>query len=343
MAASTTGPLPTFTLSQIQAWDTDHLETAATHWTATAAHWRDGFTAVSSGIDRPGGTAWEGASAEAASARAERDRVQVLGLVDRLHDASSIARSGAAELTAAKSRALASVENAQRAGFTVSEDLSVRDPLTVPSKPIRLIRDVQAQAFSADIRAQSTILAATDQSVASKLSTIAAGFTGFEFRESPFPQEPPPPPVPMPPYEPKVWGACAARGAHPNKVVRTFNRAAITAGFRSLSAGDSVLYCGNEKYGLLHLYAKGHDADWEAFTFPWMGNWRNLADYAIGAALAYPESVTYRQSNDTFAIERAIYPINAKGEISGPSTWKVHVVISASDGKIVTAYPMRTK
>jgi hypothetical protein len=140
-----------------------------------------------------------------------------------------------------------------------------------------------------------------------------------------------------------VWGACAARGADPNKVVRTFNRAPISAGFRSLPAGDSVLYCGNEKYGLLHLYAKGHDADWSAFTFPWMGNWRNLADYAIGAALSYPESVTYRQSNDTFAIERAIYPVNAQGEITGPSTWKVHVVISASDGKIVTACPMSTK
>jgi hypothetical protein len=77
--------------------------------------------------------------------------------------------------------------------------------------------------------------------------------------------------------------------------------------------------------------------------FPGAGNSRNLADYAISAALAYPESVTYRQSNDTFAIERAIYPVNAQGEITGPSTWKVHVVISASDGKIITAYPMSTK
>jgi hypothetical protein len=339
MAPSAPAPLPTLALSQIQAWDTDHLETAATHWTATAARWRDGFSEVSSGIDRPGGTAWDGASAEAASARSERDRVQVLGLVERLHDAASIARSGAAELTAAKTRALASVDNAQRAGFTVSEDLSVRGTLTVPSKPLRLVRDVQAQAFAADIRAQSTILAATDQSVASKLTAIQTGFSEFSFREAP-PLEPPPPQIPFPPYEPKVWGACAARGADPNKVVRTFNRAPISAGFRSLPAGDSVLYCGNEKYGLLHLYAKGHDADWSAFTFPWMGNWRNLADYAISAALAYPESVTYRQSNDTFAIERAIYPVNAQGEITGPSTWKVHVVISASDGKIITAYPM---
>jgi hypothetical protein len=150
--------------------------------------------------------------------------------VDRLHDASSIARSGAAELTAAKSRALASVDNAQRAGFTVSENLSVRDTLAVPSKPMQLIRYAQARAFAADIRAQSTMLAATDQSVASRLTAIQTGFSEFSFREAP-PLEPPPPPVPFPPYEPKVWGACAARGADPNKVVRAFNRAPISLDF----------------------------------------------------------------------------------------------------------------
>jgi hypothetical protein len=74
-----------------------------------------------------------------------------------------------------------------------------------------------------------------------------------------------------------------------------------------------------------------------------MGNWRNLADYSIAAALAYPETVTYRQQNDTFAVERAMYPINEKGETTGPSSWKVHVVISASDGHIITAYPISTR
>ncbi len=335
--SSAPASLPSLTLSQIQAWDTDHLETAAAHWTTTATRWREGFTAVSSGIARPGGTVWEGTSAEAAYTRTERDRGQVLGLVDRLHEASSIARTGAADLAATKSRALASVDNALRAGFAVSEDLSVRDTLTVHSKPLRLIRDLQARVFAADIRAQSTMLAATDQSVASKLTTIQTGFTEFNFREAP-----PPPPIPFPPYQPKVWGACKTSGADPNKVVRTFNRASISAGFNSLPAGDSQLYCGNDEFGFLHI-ANEHGQDWSNKSFPWMGNWRNLGDYAIGAALAYPESVTYRQQNDTFAVERAIFPVNANGEITGPSTWKVHVVISASDGKIITAYPINTK
>jgi hypothetical protein len=126
-------------------------------------------------------------------------------------------------------------------------------------------------------------------------------------------------------------------------VVRTFNRAPISAGFNSLPAGDSQLYCGNEKYGTITPLRQRAQRGLVSLSFSVMGNWRNLADYAISAALSYPESVTYRQSNDTFAIERAIYPVNAQGEITGPSTWKVHVVISASDGKIITAYPMSTK
>jgi hypothetical protein len=337
MAPSTSAPLPTLTLSQIQGWDVDHLEAAASQWTATATNWRDGFTAVSSGIARPGGTAWEGASAEAASARSERDRQQVLGLAERLQEASSVARTGAADLAAAKSRALAFVENAQRAGFVVSEDLSVRDPLTVYSKPMRLIRDMQAQVLASDIRTQSTILAATDQTVASRLSTITAGFTRFTFPEAP-PQEPPPPPVPMPPYDPKVWGACALRNADPNKVVRTFYRAPITAGFNSLPSGDSQLYCGNDKYGFLHI-ADEHGEQWSdvAMTrFPGAGNWRYLADYAISATLANPERVVYQQQNDTFALYRDIYRITEDGPVYAFTT---RVVISATDGKVVTAFP----
>jgi hypothetical protein len=334
-------PLPSLSLSQIHAWDTEHLETAAAHWTSTAARWHDGFSAVAAGITRPAGTDWEGSAADAASMRSERDRVQVLGLVDRLHEASTIARTGAADLVAAKSRALASVDDAMRAGFVVAEDLSVRDPLTVASKPMRLVRDTQSYAFAADIRAQSTILAATDQAVASRLNTIAAGFTGFEFRESPFPQVPPPPPIPMPPYQPKVWGACKLSGADPNKVVRTFYRAPLTSGFNSLPGGDSQLYCGNDKYGFLHI-AKDHGQDWQNVAmsrFPGAGNWRDLADYSISAALANPERVEYRQDNNTFTVYRDIYRITDNGSVYA---FTCRVAISASDGKIITAFPQTT-
>lgn len=168
-------PLPRLTLSQIAAWDIDHLDDAASSWRPTARRWQDGFSAVNTGIIRPGGTEWTGASADAASARTDRDRICVAGLAERLNSAAAVARTGAAEISAAKSSAIASVENAHRAGFVVAEDRSVRDSLAVQSKPIRLIRDLQAKVFAADLKAQSLQLAAADQAVASKLNAFTAG------------------------------------------------------------------------------------------------------------------------------------------------------------------------
>jgi uncharacterized protein DUF4226 len=52
------------------------------------------------------------------------------------------------------------------------------------------------------------------------------------------------------------------------------------------------------------------EADWQYFSdskWPWAGNWRYLADYALSQTLAYPERVEYRQDNDTFALYRKIY------------------------------------
>ncbi len=42
MAAATAVP----TLSQIQAWDTEHLEGTANHWTSAADTWEHSFTNV---------------------------------------------------------------------------------------------------------------------------------------------------------------------------------------------------------------------------------------------------------------------------------------------------------
>lgn len=176
--------------------------------------------------------------------------------------------------------------------------------------------------------------AADSQAKSAVLRSLIPSYQAVGY--GPKPQEPPPAPVPFPPYEPKVWAACRARGQDPGKVVRTFYHAPISAGFRSLPAGDSVLYCGNDKYGLLHIQEE-HGPDWNGVMgsrWPWAGNWRYLADYAIGATLAYPERVEYNQGNDTFAVYRKIYTPD------GSYAFTTRVVISASDGKVITAFPM---
>jgi hypothetical protein len=166
-------------------------------------------------------------------------------------------------------------------------------------------------------------------------ATLGSLYPSYAVGYGPKPLEPPPAPVPFPPYQPKVWGACRARGQDPGKVVRKFYHAPVSAGFRSLPAGDSVLYCGNDKYGLLHIETE-HEDQWDQIAnsrWPSSGNWRYLADYAISATLAYPERVEYNQDNDTFAAYRKI------SLPDGTYVFTTRVVISASDGKIITAFP----
>ena len=168
---------------------------------------------------------------------------------------------------------------------------------------------------------------------AATLESLGPSYRAVGF--GPKPLEPPPAPVPFPPYQPKVWGACRARGQDPDKVVRTFYHAPISVGFRSLPSGDAVLYCGSDKYGLLHIQLR-HFRDWDEIAntrWPTAGNWRYLADYAIGATLAYPERVEYNQDNDTFAIYRRIF------RPDGGYAFTTRVVVSASNGKIITAFP----
>jgi hypothetical protein len=186
---------------------------------------------------------------------------------------------------------------------------------------------------TADINRVVGETAAESQARTATLRSLRPSYQAVGF--GPKPQEPPPAPVPFPPYQPKVWAACRARGQDPDKVVRTFYHAPISAGFRSLPAGDSILYCGNDKYGLLHI-EKEHEDQWDYIAgsrWPSAGNWRYLADYAMSQTLAYPERVEYNQSNDTFAVYRKIW------RTDGAYAFTTRVVISASDGKIITAFP----
>lgn len=336
MAAASDG-FPT--LSELMAWPTNHLTDSADHWTATSGQWYEVFTQVwqdSASVD------WQGETAETLQTRTDNDRIKVSGLVDQLRQAAAIARTGASDLDAASSRVRYAVEDAQAAGFDVGEDLSVTDRSTGGSAAQRAVRQSQAETFAGNIGQRAVQLVNLDAQVGQNVTAALGGIRNVSFPEAPIgsgplPEDPPqpPPPVPMPPYLPKVWAACKWRGQDPSKVVRTFYHAAISAGFRSLPAGSSILYCGDDSYGLEHIL-KRHGADWQRISdsrMPGAGNWRYLADYAIGATLAYPEQVEYNQDKDTFSLYRKIYTAD------GHYAFTTRVVISASDGKIITAFP----
>jgi hypothetical protein len=164
-------------------WGTEHLTDAAQIWTGTATVWEDCFTQLTTRIGFPGGTAWEGAAADAAFARAHGDRMIVIGLADEMHAAARIARTGAGQIAEARRAMLRVVESAENAGFSVGEDFSVTcpgrfDPVTAAA------RQAQAVAFATELRATVGTLVATDQQVAASLTAATAGLGTTAFPDS---------------------------------------------------------------------------------------------------------------------------------------------------------------
>jgi hypothetical protein len=171
--------------------------------------WEDAFTAVYRQAPFPGGTVWLGDAADAAMLRAGSDRRTVLGAVDALRDAASVARSGASEIQAATQLVPEAVNAAEAAGFTVREDLSVTDRQTGGPPALQAARQAQAEGLTATIRSRAALLAAVEERVAIRITSATASLRGTRFAPNPvvppkeepsvqaldnrtFPQEPPP-------------------------------------------------------------------------------------------------------------------------------------------------------
>jgi hypothetical protein len=171
-------------LSATLAWPTDHLTEAAAHWETVGARsyavahqvWRD---AVS--VD------WQGEAADALRSATHADLKTTGAAVDQLQAAARVARSGASDLYAARSRVRYAVLDARAAGFEVGEDFSVTDRMTGGSTVGRAARQAEAQAFAGDIRQRAAQLVGLDQQVADKIAAAVAGI-----RDT-FPQPAPPP------------------------------------------------------------------------------------------------------------------------------------------------------
>jgi hypothetical protein len=194
-------------LSDLLAWPTDHLTEAASHWEAAGdrsygvAHrvWSDALN-----VD------WQGEAAKTLRADTHADLMTTSAVVDQLQEAAGVARSGAADLSAARSALRYAVEDTRAAGFEVSEDLSVTDRSSGGSAAQRAARQAAARAFAGTIGERAAQLAATDAQVASRVTTAMAGIKD-KFPKAPptngqihavdrhtFKQGPGPPPPPPP-------------------------------------------------------------------------------------------------------------------------------------------------
>ncbi|WP_078315392.1 hypothetical protein [Mycobacterium sp. D16Q16] len=181
MPASSAAGTPT--RSQIEAWETAHLEAAATHWTETAQAWEGHFTTIHTGMSRPGGTAWEGAGADSAADSSWGDVVKVRGAADALHSAAAAARNGADDISWAKRQATAAITEAEQAGFTVGEDLSVKENAAGSLMRVSEARKRQMQEFADEIASRAQTLAAVDKAVAGQITGALAPLEGLSFPE----------------------------------------------------------------------------------------------------------------------------------------------------------------
>jgi hypothetical protein len=167
---STVAGIPS--LSQLLAWPTEHLTEAADHWEAVAGRsyglanqvWRDALS-----VD------WHGEGADALRTATHADMMATSAVADQLQAAAKVARSGASDLYAARSRARYAVDDARSAGFDVGEDLSVSDRSRGGLPVQRAARQAEAQAFAGDIHQHAAQLVALDQQVAGKVTAAIAG------------------------------------------------------------------------------------------------------------------------------------------------------------------------
>ena len=170
------------TLSQIHAWDVDHLIEAAAHWDSTAERWDTVYGQV---CQQAIGMDWHGQARDALIDRTTADRAMVSSKAHQLREASLTARKGAGEVSAAQRSVLYKVDDAHQAGFVVGEDLSLTDTQRSRNAAELAARQAQAQALAADIRSRAAQLLAADSEVGEKLTATAGDIGSLNFNEKP--------------------------------------------------------------------------------------------------------------------------------------------------------------
>ena len=170
------------TLSQIHAWDVDHLIEAAAHWDSTAERWD---TVCREVWQQSLGMHWQGQARDALIDRTTADSAMVSSKADQLREASLTARKGAGDISAAQRSVLYKVGDAHQAGCVVGEDLSLADTRGSRDAAELATREAQAQALSADIRSRAAQLLAVDSEVGATLTTTAGDVDSLNFNEKP--------------------------------------------------------------------------------------------------------------------------------------------------------------
>lgn len=293
-------------LSALLAWPTDHLIEAASHWETVGelsygvAHgvWSDAMTVE-----------WDGEAADALRTDTHADLMTTSGVVDQLQAAAAVARSGASEVDAARSRLRYAVEDARSAGYEVGEDLSVTDRMTGGSTVQRVARQAGAEAHAGNIGGGAAQLVSVDAQVAGKITAAVAGVgdtfppsapnngqvhavDNRTFRQGP--GKPPPPP-------PKGPSAADMR-----KVIERLPKGSREA-YREVKSLEDL-----ER---LTQWMNEHGADMDSrYPVPEMGSWKRL-----------PDGSEIGERNSADSTGRKALDIELKKPDGTTEHWKVHI------------------
>ncbi|WP_234790780.1 hypothetical protein [Mycolicibacterium wolinskyi] len=177
-AGPSEGSIPT--RSQIDNWNTTHLENAAGRWRASATESEELFELQRQNVAAPGGTEWEGTAKDAALDRITRDMSVVRAAGETVRAAADLAATGAGDLRAAQRAALEAIAEAEADEFRVGEDLSVTDTRRVDISTMAA-RHTAAIEHAENILWNAEQLLQSDKLIGSRLRASAAELESLRF------------------------------------------------------------------------------------------------------------------------------------------------------------------
>jgi hypothetical protein len=169
------------TLPQIRDYQPTHLLEAAPYWQEQADHWRFHTGGALRDLDSMG---WTGLDAQASIAHTTALHTAAQAASGPVDMAAQLMPSAATDLDALKSQCMTIVAWCTEGGFTVSDNLKVKDPLQGLDYATILQRDKIAAWLEGMLKTAATNLAAQDQAVASVIDAHYATLAGVRHADS---------------------------------------------------------------------------------------------------------------------------------------------------------------
>jgi hypothetical protein len=172
------------TLSQLRNADYSYFEQLAGYLDHISPEAEDALEALAEDVERPGGIEWEGEAADAAIAQAGADLVMARPVMWSWDDVAVSTRRWQGQLEAGTRTALDAVDDAERDGFEVNENYSVRDTREAKTQAQYNERLAEAQAHSNFIRHHVGTLVSNESRINGELKAMTAEWGTLTFPES---------------------------------------------------------------------------------------------------------------------------------------------------------------